>query len=142
MEAFFGGVSCAHIKGTGLGVTLWTNYLLTLAIVALVLAALGLLARRVRRMRLAGKLREDRVAVIESALLSQHASLHVVRVGERYVLIGAADASVTFLCDVEAQGNAGCSARPSSFDCACFARSAQDDAVKLLTVVLDGLFGT
>ena len=86
---------------------LWTNYLLTLATVALVLAALGLLARRVRHMRTAGKLREDRVAVIESAMLSQHASLHVVRVGQRYVLIGTADATVTFLCEIEAQSDEG-----------------------------------
>jgi flagellar biogenesis protein FliO len=93
----------------------WAAYAERLAIVAVVLAALYAAARTLRRLRLFA--RPNRwLNVVDSAMLSQHAALHVVRVGTRYFLSGSATGSVTRLAELKAQGHFG-----SSFD------SAQDD---------------
>lgn len=73
-----------------------TNYLVAPALVALVLAGLAFAARRVERMR--GRFGGTRtIEVIESRMLSQHASLHIVRVGERRLLIGVTASAVSLL---------------------------------------------
>ncbi len=77
----------------------WPLYVEKLAIVALVLAALYLAARRLRQTRLfapSGRL----VNVLESTMLSQHAALHVVSVGSRCFLIGSAAGGVTRLAEL------------------------------------------
>ena len=65
----------------------WAGYLAKLTLVALVLAAIYVLARWLRRTHFFA--RDDPfVSVIESTALSPHASLYVVRAGSRYFLIG------------------------------------------------------
>ena len=67
----------------------WIWYVAKLAIVALVVAVLYVLARKLRQARFladGGRC----VRLVESTALSQHAALHVVRVGRRHFLIGSA----------------------------------------------------
>jgi len=63
----------------------WLRY--ALVVVGLMLGALSLLGRAVQRSRLARGSR--RMEVIESLALTQAASLHLVRVDSRYLLLGA-----------------------------------------------------
>jgi|HubBroStandDraft_4_1064222.scaffolds.fasta_scaffold00006_73 flagellar biogenesis protein FliO len=67
----------------------WVSYVAKLAVVALVLAVLYVLARKLRQTRFLGDGGRC-VRLVESTALSQHAALHVVRVGRRYFLIGSA----------------------------------------------------
>lgn len=71
----------------------WAGYLERLAIVALVLLLLYLLARWLRK---AGCFERGGrcVSILESTTLSQHAALHVVRAGKRYLLIGTTASGV------------------------------------------------
>ncbi len=92
----------------------WPLYVEKLAIVALVLAALYLAARRLRQTRLfapSGRL----VNVLESTMLSQHAALHVVSVDSRCFLIGSAAGGVTRLAELvsfdSARADKACKAR-------------------------------
>jgi flagellar biosynthetic protein FliO len=88
----------------------WAAYAERLATVAVVLATLYAAARALRRLRFFA--RTDRwLNVVESTMLSQHAALHVVRVGTRYFLIGSASGSVTRLAELT-QDDAPC--RPST----------------------------
>jgi flagellar biogenesis protein FliO len=83
--------------------TFWPLYIEKLAIVALVLAALYLAARRLRQTRLFAP--SGRVLnVLESTMLSQHAALHVVSVGSRCFLIGSAAGGVTRLAELASFG--------------------------------------
>ncbi|MGA8576429.1 MAG: flagellar biosynthetic protein FliO [Candidatus Cybelea sp.] len=66
----------------------WASYVAKLAIVALGVAVLYLLARKLRQARFLGDIGRC-VRLVESTALSQHAALHVVRVGRRYFLIGS-----------------------------------------------------
>ncbi|HYL27833.1 MAG TPA: flagellar biosynthetic protein FliO [Candidatus Nitrosotalea sp.] len=77
----------------------WTNYLEKLAILAVILSALYLLARRLREGRLPRK-GARRLYVLDSAMLSPHASIHVVRAGERCFLIGSTAGGVTALAEL------------------------------------------
>jgi flagellar biogenesis protein FliO len=80
----------------------WGGYVERLAVVASVLAAVYLLARRLRGTKFfTGRARC--VNVIESTMLSQHAALHVVRVGKRCFLIGSAAGGVSTLAELNAQ---------------------------------------
>lgn len=93
----------------------WINYLFALAVVTAVLAVLFAIARAVGRGRIrlpniaitsaaaavaSGKYhrrrRERFVTILESTMLSHHASLHVVQAGpRRYLLIGTTAAATT-----------------------------------------------
>jgi flagellar biosynthetic protein FliO len=82
----------------------WATYFERLAIVALVLVTLYFLARRLRDSRLfahAGR----RLRVVESAMLTPHAALHIVRVGCQYFLVGSGSAGVTRLAEIEERPN-------------------------------------
>ena len=73
--------------------TFWIGYTEKLAVVGLVLSVLYLLARRLRAMqffRAPGR----RIELIESAALSPHAALHVVRADARCYLIGTGGATM------------------------------------------------
>jgi flagellar biogenesis protein FliO len=67
----------------------WAAYAIKLAVVAAVLAALYALARFLRRSAVFLRGPRRRVDVIESTLLGPNAALHVIRVGERYLLLGS-----------------------------------------------------
>lgn len=68
--------------------------------VALLLGALYLIARRLRGCRLFG-MRSRRIAVIESAMLSPQAAIHVIRVGARYFALGTGVACLAELRSTE-----------------------------------------
>lgn len=80
--------------------TFWASYLERLAIVALVLGALYVIARKLRQTRLFAR-PGRRLSLLESMMLSQHAALYVVRVGTRYFLIGSGTGGVTKLTELE-----------------------------------------
>jgi flagellar biogenesis protein FliO len=84
-------------------VSFWTNYVLALAVVAIVVTALALAARFVKgaawRARSDGRF----VNVVESAILSPHASIHVLQAGRRHLLIGVTDARVCALAEIDVQ---------------------------------------
>jgi flagellar biogenesis protein FliO len=67
------------------------HYLLAVAVVALMLFGLYAIARALTRGRLATRADRRLVNVIESTFLSQHTTLHVVKVGERYYLIAGGE---------------------------------------------------
>jgi|SRR5579862_3357679 len=77
----------------------WGAYAVRLAIVALILGALYFLARRLRDTKIFAR-HGRRVDVLESAMLSQQAALHLVRVDARYFLIGSAAAAVTRIAEL------------------------------------------
>jgi flagellar biogenesis protein FliO len=104
-------------------VNFWANYLIALAIVAAVLSVLAYAGRRIAQAPHRSGIARI-VTVVESTVLSQHAGLHVVRVGERHILIGVTASSVSTLAIIDG----------GSFDCAPLRlaslaqdRSAQDD---------------
>jgi flagellar biogenesis protein FliO len=77
----------------------WTAYVARLAILALVLVVLYVVARKLQSAKLfirSGR----RLQLLESAMLSQHAALHLVRAGKRYFLIGSAAGGVTRLAEL------------------------------------------
>ncbi len=80
----------------------WSDYIVKLAIVAAVLAILYALARKLRHARLLPSGRSGFLTVVESRLLSQHATIHVVRAGRKYFLIGTATAAIATLGELEA----------------------------------------
>ena len=80
----------------------WFNYLLALIVVALMLAGLWIVVRTLARGRIIASADRRLVAVLESTVVSQHASLHVVKVGARYLLIGGGSAQLTMLSELDA----------------------------------------
>ncbi|HEY1867211.1 MAG TPA: flagellar biosynthetic protein FliO [Candidatus Cybelea sp.] len=77
----------------------WGTYAVRLAILALVLCAMYAVARCLRDTKLFAR-HGRRVDVLESAMLSQQAALHLVRVDARYFLIGSAAAGVTPIAEL------------------------------------------
>jgi len=77
------------------------RYLLGLGIVALVLTVFALLARRVRSLRFRSLAEGRRIAVIESAVLSPHATLHLVKAGGNHLLLGVTPNGVTALAEID-----------------------------------------
>jgi flagellar biogenesis protein FliO len=71
------------------------------AVVGLALYAFAMISRH--RMNAASTARSDRlVNVIETTPLAQNASLHVVKVGERYHLVAHTSGTVSLLTEIEA----------------------------------------
>jgi flagellar biogenesis protein FliO len=87
----------------------WAGYLEKFAVLGLALAALYFIAYGLRQTRLFA--RSGRcLTLLESIALSQHAALHVVRVGSRYFLIGSAAGGVRSIAEL-AEGEVGVVAR-------------------------------
>jgi flagellar biogenesis protein FliO len=64
----------------------WTKYLLALT-------------RRIARRR--GFAPADRLlGIVESTMLTQHASVHVIKAGTRYFLVGVCNAAVSLLAEI------------------------------------------
>ena len=78
----------------------WINYFLALTIVALMLAGLYIIVRGLARGRVFASANRRMVTVLESTMLSQHASVHVVKVGERYMLVGGSNGNVSMLAEL------------------------------------------
>ena len=66
----------------------WFNYFLALVVVALMLLGLWVVVRGLARGRIFASAARRMVTVLESTMLSQHVAVHVVKVGERYLLLG------------------------------------------------------
>jgi len=80
----------------------WEAYVLKLAILGAVLAALYALARRLKGLKLFSRGAGRYVTVIESTILSPHAAVHLLRVGARYLLIGGGNAGIFKLAEFTA----------------------------------------
>ncbi len=80
----------------------WLNYFLALVVVGLMLLGLVIVARNLARGRVLSSGRRL-VTLLESTMLSQHVAVHVVKVGERYLLIGGANGGApTTLAEIPA----------------------------------------
>jgi flagellar biogenesis protein FliO len=66
----------------------WGQYLLALAVVALMLFGLYAIVRGLTRGRLLAANEKRLIGVVDSALVSQNTSVHVVKAGSRYLLVG------------------------------------------------------
>ncbi len=73
------------------------------ALVALLLFALTYVVRALSRGRLVVSANRKLVTVVESTLLAQNVTLHVVKVGESFYLVGGGSAGVTKIGDVPAE---------------------------------------
>ena len=71
-----------------------------LAVAALVLAALYAIARWLRNVRLHGSANRC-VVVVETTMLSAQTTLHLLRVGQRYLLVGSASSGISVLAELE-----------------------------------------
>jgi flagellar biogenesis protein FliO len=81
----------------------WLNYVLALLVVALLLGGLYLVARGLARGRILASTSRRLVTVLESTPLSQHAALHVIKVGTKYYLIGGGQGHVTSIVELPAE---------------------------------------
>jgi flagellar biogenesis protein FliO len=80
-------------------ISFWAGYFDKLAVVALILAGMYVIARRLRGMGFFG--RSGRcLGLVESMMLTAHAAIHVVRVGSRYFLIGSSTGSLSMLAEL------------------------------------------
>ena len=58
------------------------------ALVALLLIGFLYIARAIQRTRIVGSVGRRLISTVESTALAQHVAVHVVKVGERYLLVG------------------------------------------------------
>jgi flagellar biogenesis protein FliO len=73
------------------------------ALVALLLAAMTYAVRMLSRGRLLVAANRKLVTVVESTCVAQNVTLHVVKVGERFYLVGGGSAGITKIDDVPAE---------------------------------------
>jgi flagellar biogenesis protein FliO len=66
----------------------WLNYFLALFVIGLMLLGLWVLVRGLQRGRIFASASRRMVTVLESTMLAQHVTVHVVKVGEKYLLLG------------------------------------------------------
>lgn len=78
------------------------QYILALAVVALMLFGLYTVVRTLGRGRIVASADKRLVSVIESTFLAQNTTLHVVKAGERYLLIGGGSGHVNTLAEMDA----------------------------------------
>ena len=70
------------------------------AVVAVLLVGLTYAVRMLNRGRIVAASGRRLVTVVESTFLAQNTTLHVVKVGDRYYLVGGGSAGVTHIADV------------------------------------------
>jgi flagellar biogenesis protein FliO len=73
------------------------------ALVALLLAAMTYAVRMLSRGRLLVAANRKLVTDVESTCVAQNVTLHVVKVGERFYLVGGGSAGITKIDDVPAE---------------------------------------
>jgi flagellar biogenesis protein FliO len=78
------------------------TYVWALALVALLLLGMTYGVRLLNRGRIVAASGKRLVTVVESTFLAQNVTLHVVKVGDRYYLVGGGSAGVTHIADVDA----------------------------------------
>jgi flagellar biogenesis protein FliO len=79
------------------------QYILALLVVALMLFRLYSVVRALGRGRLVSSTDRRLITVVESTFLAQNTTLHVVKAGERYYLIGGGSGHVSNLAEVPAE---------------------------------------
>jgi flagellar biogenesis protein FliO len=79
------------------------EYIMALLVVALMLFGLYTVVRALGRGRLVTSADKRLVTVVESTALAQNTALHVVKVGERYYLVGGGSGHVSTLAEVPAE---------------------------------------
>jgi len=72
------------------------------AVVALLLVGLTYVVRTLNRGRIVASTGRRLVSVVESTFLAQNTTVHVVKVGDRYFLVGGGSAGVTHIADIPA----------------------------------------
>jgi len=70
------------------------------ALVALLLVVMAYVARSIQRGRIVGRVGRRLVSTIESTALAQHVTVHVVRVADKYFLVGGGSAGVSLLAEL------------------------------------------
>ena len=71
------------------------------ALIAMVLVAMAYVARAIQRGRIVQGVSGKRlVSTIESTLLAQNVSVHVIRVADKYFLVGGGTAGVALLAEL------------------------------------------
>ncbi len=78
---------------------LW-NYVTALAVVGLLLLGLYSVVSTLARGRIVSGSQKHLVSVIASTVLSQHTTLHVVKVGSRYFLVGGGSGNLAMLSEL------------------------------------------
>ncbi|HTJ26114.1 MAG TPA: flagellar biosynthetic protein FliO [Candidatus Limnocylindria bacterium] len=73
-----------------------------LAVVGLVLFGLTYAVRFLNRGRIVAASGKRLVTVVESTAVSQNSAIHVVKVADRYYLVGGGSAGVTHIADIPA----------------------------------------
>ncbi|HTU71485.1 MAG TPA: flagellar biosynthetic protein FliO [Candidatus Baltobacteraceae bacterium] len=81
----------------------WLNYVFALLVVALLLGGLYAVVRGLSRGRILTSANRRLVTVLESTPLSQHSALHVIKVGDRYFLVGGGQGHVNSLVELPAE---------------------------------------
>jgi flagellar biogenesis protein FliO len=82
---------------------IYFQYAWALSVVGLLLLGLTYAVRTLNRGRLVTGSDRRLVSVVESAAVSQHSAVHVIKVGDRYYLVGGGSAGVTHIADVPAE---------------------------------------
>ena len=80
----------------------WFEYLFALLVVALLLGGLYAVVRGLTRGRILTSANRRIVTVLESTPLSQHSALHVIKVGNRYFLVGGGQGHINSLVELPA----------------------------------------
>jgi flagellar biogenesis protein FliO len=78
----------------------WASYLLKLGVVALVLAATYAAAHALRKLRFLAVRSDRRICLLETAMLSPHAAVHLLKVGARYLVVGTAGGTIATLAEL------------------------------------------
>jgi flagellar biogenesis protein FliO len=72
------------------------------ALIAMVLIGMMYVARAIHRGRVTGCAGRRLVTTVESTILAQNVTVHVVRVGEKFYLVGGGSAGVSLLAELPA----------------------------------------
>lgn len=79
------------------------QYIMALLVVALMLFGLYAVARALGRRRIVTLADKRLVTVVESTSLAQNTALHVIKVADRYYLVGGGSGNVSTLAEVPAE---------------------------------------
>ena len=81
-------------------VGLFFQFVYALVVIAIVLFALTWIVRFLSRGRLLAATATKLVSVVESTFLTQHSTLHVVKVGDRFFVVGGGQAGITLISEL------------------------------------------
>jgi flagellar biogenesis protein FliO len=80
----------------------WAQYLFALGVVALMLFGLYAVVRGLTRGRLLAANDKRLVGVVDTAIVSQNTSIHVVKAGSKYLLVGGGSGHLNALGELSA----------------------------------------